>query len=295
MEALGHDCWQVIVHFGFKNDPDVPRALRAAARRAAASSTTWTTSYFLSRDIVIPTLGSGMAPWREKLFASMHRNASGGGRLPEPADQPRGRARLEGRDLSTVPPSLTRSAVSAGGAAPRVGRPQRSRSVRGDRLRATSAQIGSAVSARPGASRSARRCGNRLLIAGPPGARFATPRPAGLRHGALRRVHRRLRDARAVVPAGCERVMLARGCGARHLRLLAACWALRARRVACRWAVGASRGPPVLLGYRRRLREPRYASSLIASRAAAPRRRCRRPSAAAAAGVLARSCALSVR
>jgi KUP system potassium uptake protein len=34
------------------------------------------TSYFLSRDIVIPTLGSGMMPWREKLFAGMHRNAS---------------------------------------------------------------------------------------------------------------------------------------------------------------------------------------------------------------------------
>ena len=46
------------------------------------------TSYFLSRDIVIPTFGGGMALWREKLFASMHRNASRGGRLPEPADQP---------------------------------------------------------------------------------------------------------------------------------------------------------------------------------------------------------------
>jgi KUP system potassium uptake protein len=34
------------------------------------------TSYFLSRDIVIPTIGSGMALWREKLFASMHRNAA---------------------------------------------------------------------------------------------------------------------------------------------------------------------------------------------------------------------------
>ena len=34
-------------------------------------------SYFLSRDVVIPTLGSGMAPWREKLFAQMHHNASG--------------------------------------------------------------------------------------------------------------------------------------------------------------------------------------------------------------------------
>jgi KUP system potassium uptake protein len=35
------------------------------------------TSYFLSRDIVIPTIGGGMEPWREKLFASMHRNAAG--------------------------------------------------------------------------------------------------------------------------------------------------------------------------------------------------------------------------
>jgi KUP system potassium uptake protein len=34
------------------------------------------TSYFLSRDIIIPTIGGGMAQWREKLFAQMHLNAS---------------------------------------------------------------------------------------------------------------------------------------------------------------------------------------------------------------------------
>ena len=34
-----------------------------------------TTSYFLSRDLVVPTLGEGMALWREKLFAQMHHNA----------------------------------------------------------------------------------------------------------------------------------------------------------------------------------------------------------------------------
>jgi KUP system potassium uptake protein len=27
--------------------------------------------------VVIPTLSSGMAPWREKLFAQMHHSASG--------------------------------------------------------------------------------------------------------------------------------------------------------------------------------------------------------------------------
>jgi KUP system potassium uptake protein len=34
------------------------------------------TSYFLSRDIVVPTFARGMSLWREKLFAAMHRNAA---------------------------------------------------------------------------------------------------------------------------------------------------------------------------------------------------------------------------
>lgn len=76
MEPLGHHCWQVTVHYGFKNDIDLPRALEHARMRGCQLEP-MTTSYFLSRDVVIPTLGSGMAPWREKLFAHMHHNASG--------------------------------------------------------------------------------------------------------------------------------------------------------------------------------------------------------------------------
>ena len=76
MEALGHHCWQVIVHYGFKNDVDLPRALQGARLRGCQLEP-MATSYFLSRDVVIPTFGSGMAPWREKLFAQMHHNASG--------------------------------------------------------------------------------------------------------------------------------------------------------------------------------------------------------------------------
>ena len=75
VESLGHDCWQVTLHFGFKNDPDVPEAL-ALLRGRGVQLDEMDTSYFLSRDIVIPTLGEGMAMWREKLFASMHRNAA---------------------------------------------------------------------------------------------------------------------------------------------------------------------------------------------------------------------------
>ena len=76
MTSLGHDCWQAELHFGFKNDPDVPEALKLLEGRGIPLPD-MDTSYFLSRDIVIPTFGDGMAMWREKLFASMHRNASG--------------------------------------------------------------------------------------------------------------------------------------------------------------------------------------------------------------------------
>ena len=76
VEDLGHDCWQVIINYGFKNDPNVPKAL-ALMRGEGCQLDDMTTSYFLSRDTVIPTLGGGMAFWREKLFAQMHRNASG--------------------------------------------------------------------------------------------------------------------------------------------------------------------------------------------------------------------------
>ena len=75
IEHLGHDCWQVIVNYGFKNDPDLPKALESLKGHGAELDP-MTTSYFLSRDIVIPTIGGGMATWREKLFAQMHLNAS---------------------------------------------------------------------------------------------------------------------------------------------------------------------------------------------------------------------------
>jgi len=77
VEALGNDCWAVTLHFGFKNEPDVPEALKLLEGRGVQLDE-METSYFLSRDIIMPTarLDSGMAHWREKLFASMHRNAA---------------------------------------------------------------------------------------------------------------------------------------------------------------------------------------------------------------------------
>jgi KUP system potassium uptake protein len=80
IEPLGHDCWAVTLHFGFKNDPDVPTALKGL-RLHGYSLDDMQTSYFLSRDTVVPSLRlqrrPPMALWRERLFAGMHRNASG--------------------------------------------------------------------------------------------------------------------------------------------------------------------------------------------------------------------------
>ena len=76
IEPLGHDCWQITLHYGFKNDINLPKSLALLTGRGIKLDP-MTTSYFLSRDIVTPTIGAGMAMWREKLFAQMHHSATG--------------------------------------------------------------------------------------------------------------------------------------------------------------------------------------------------------------------------
>jgi KUP system potassium uptake protein len=66
--------WRVQVRYGFMDQPDIPRALAQCAMHGLAIEP-GATSYFLSREIVVPTKGAGMAHWREALFAAMSRNA----------------------------------------------------------------------------------------------------------------------------------------------------------------------------------------------------------------------------
>ena len=66
--------WRVQVNYGFKNTPDIPKALELCRAQGLAINL-FETSYFLSRETVVPTPGSGMAHWREALFAVMSRNA----------------------------------------------------------------------------------------------------------------------------------------------------------------------------------------------------------------------------
>jgi len=76
VQALGRGFWRVSLHFGFMNVPDVPKALALAAQQGLPMPP-FETSYFLSRETVVPTPGGGMALWREKLFAAMSRQAGG--------------------------------------------------------------------------------------------------------------------------------------------------------------------------------------------------------------------------
>ena len=87
VEPLGRGFWRVLLRYGFMETPDVPAALATAdlkGLRVPLFETTW----FLSREAVVPTPGGGMANWRERLFATMSRNAGGVAeffRLPDDA------------------------------------------------------------------------------------------------------------------------------------------------------------------------------------------------------------------
>ncbi len=74
VELLAQGFWRVQVNYGFKNTPDIPKALELCIAHGLPINL-FETSYFLSRETVVPTKGSGMSQWREAFFALMSRNA----------------------------------------------------------------------------------------------------------------------------------------------------------------------------------------------------------------------------
>ncbi|HEY1043822.1 MAG TPA: KUP/HAK/KT family potassium transporter, partial [Telluria sp.] len=71
---LGHECYQVNVYYGFKDEPDIPAVLEQCAGEGLPFEM-METSFFIARQTVISTPGQGMAGWREHLFVTMSRNA----------------------------------------------------------------------------------------------------------------------------------------------------------------------------------------------------------------------------
>ncbi|MDD5241425.1 MAG: potassium transporter Kup [Sulfuricella sp.] len=74
VQALPNNFYRILVRYGFKDDPDIPRALELCAQFGVAFDV-MSTSFFLGRETLIPKLGSEMPLWREKLFIAMFRNA----------------------------------------------------------------------------------------------------------------------------------------------------------------------------------------------------------------------------
>ena len=75
IEELGEGIHRLKAHYGYMEDIDVPALLERAAEQGLPVPPMDTT-YFLGRETLIVTKRpSGMMQWREKLFASMMRNA----------------------------------------------------------------------------------------------------------------------------------------------------------------------------------------------------------------------------
>jgi KUP system potassium uptake protein len=74
VEEVGYGFWQVTLHFGFMDQPDVPAALELCAPHGLPIDL-FATSFFLSRETVVPRRRGAMARWRQNLFEAMSRNA----------------------------------------------------------------------------------------------------------------------------------------------------------------------------------------------------------------------------
>ena len=72
---LGCNFHQIEAFYGFMEDQDIPALLEECERRGIPFDM-MDTSFFASRETLIPSVAPGMALWREKLFVSMSKNAT---------------------------------------------------------------------------------------------------------------------------------------------------------------------------------------------------------------------------
>jgi len=73
--SAGNGFWRVILHYGFMEEVDIPRDLKGI-HTCGAPFNMMSTSFFLGRQKLIRTKDkSGMARWRERLFAGMMKSS----------------------------------------------------------------------------------------------------------------------------------------------------------------------------------------------------------------------------
>ncbi|EXB35600.1 MULTISPECIES: potassium transporter Kup [Acinetobacter] len=76
VETLNEHFYRIKIFYGFKDEPNVPKALIQAYEELGFEYDLMQISFFISRDRIVHSVGDGMSPWRERLFISMQRNTS---------------------------------------------------------------------------------------------------------------------------------------------------------------------------------------------------------------------------
>jgi KUP system potassium uptake protein len=81
-DDLGEGIYCVTGRHGYMEEPDIPALLERVGKQYGLNIPPMDTTYFLGRETLIVTpRPSGMATWREKIFASMTRNAESASRF----------------------------------------------------------------------------------------------------------------------------------------------------------------------------------------------------------------------
>jgi KUP system potassium uptake protein len=75
VKSLGQGFYRIIARYGFMEVPNVPGILAQLRARHGLEIDPATTTYFVGREKLIPSGRSGMARWREVLFAFMSQNS----------------------------------------------------------------------------------------------------------------------------------------------------------------------------------------------------------------------------
>jgi KUP system potassium uptake protein len=67
VRELNRGFWRIIVHYGFADEPDLPAAMRMAAKCGLVLDPE-SVSYFIGRERIVPRARSAMSGWRRWLF-----------------------------------------------------------------------------------------------------------------------------------------------------------------------------------------------------------------------------------